>query len=71
MDLFLVGSRDTLQVVVVNVCCHCDFIKLATVCALISRRVIHIPIIPIEQWKNAGGLGYIGDYTTQSYGDYI
>ena len=52
MDLFLVGSRDTLQVVVVNV--YCDFIKLATVCALISRSsrqfwVMHIPIIPIEQ----------------------
>ena len=24
----------------------------------------------IEQWKNLGWLGYIGDYTTQLYMDY-
>ena len=24
----------------------------------------------VEQWKKTGWLGYIGDYTTQLYGDY-
>ena len=33
--------------------------------------IIAICLDTCEQWKNPGCLGYIGDYTTQLYGDYF